>query len=231
MNAPLRVLRPVLLLASLLAPTAELAGQTVSGRAVIAAPQSSVRIGDLMERVDGVWAGVALDLHVGRFAISGSATRGQLRPSEAGTLPKRDVGEVSVSGRYELRSWLGFELRYAARAFSSAAGRQRWDMAGVGATASRDLGTPAVRAFASLAYLPVVKVSGQQRPTFALSSDVGIALAPSRFPIAFMVSYRVERFRFPEATARSEQFEAFTLSVGVQARRVAGRWTLGGRGE
>ena len=231
MNALLRPLQPALLLASLLVATAELAGQTVSGRALIASPKSSVRVGGVMDRGDGLWAGLALDFQLGRFTFSASGTRGRLTPSDTGTLPERDVGEMSLSARYEVRSWLRFELGYAARAFSSAAGFQRWDMLSVGATASRDLGTPAVRAFASLAYLPVVKVSEQQRPTFALSSDVGIALAPSRFPIAVMVSYRVERFRFPEAAARSEQFEAFTLSVGVRARRVAGRWTLGGGGE
>jgi hypothetical protein len=218
-------------LASLLVLTVDLAGQTVSGRAVIAAPKSSARVGGVIDRVDGVWAGLAIDFRVGRFTLSGSGTRGQLTPSQAGTAPKRDVGELSLDGHYDFRTWLRFELQYTARAFSSAAGYQRWDMVSVGATASRDLGTKAVRAFAGLAYLPVVSVSGQQRPTFAVGSDVGVALQPSHFPIALQLDYRIERFKFPASSARSEQFEAFTFSIGVAIQRVGGRWKLGAPGE
>jgi len=215
-------------LASLLVLTVDLAGQSVSGRAVIAAPKSSVRVGGVLDRVDGVWGGLALDFHVGRFTLSGGGMRGQLTPSQAGTAPKRDVGELSLDGQYEFRPWLHFELQYTARAFSSAAGYQRWDIVGVGAAGSRDLGTPAVRAAVGLTWLPVVRVSGQEAPTFALRSDVGLSVAPSRFPLAFTLRYRVERFRFSKSAIRSEQFEALALSVGVRARRVAGRWTLGG---
>jgi hypothetical protein len=228
MNKLLRVRQLVPLLASLLAPIALLPGQTISGRAVIATPKSSVRVGGVMDRVDGVWAGLALDFRVGRFTLSGGGMRGQLTPSQAGTAPKRDVGELSLDGQYEFRPWLHFGLQYTARAFSSAAGYQRWDIVGVGAAGSRDLGTPAVRAAVGLTWLPVVRVRGQEAPTFALRSDVGLSVAPIRFPLAFTLGYRVERFRFSKSAIRSEQFEALTLSVGVRARRVAGRWTLGG---
>lgn len=228
MTSPRTGLCPILLVAGFFAWSAELAGQAVSARALIAAPKSSVRLGGVTERVDGVWAGLAVEFDAGRFTLSASGTRGQLTPSVAGTLPTRDVGELSLSGRYEVRPWLEFEVGYAARAFRSAAGYQRWDVLGLGGAVSRDLGTPAVRAFASLAYLPIVRVSQQERPTFALRSRVGISLVPNKFPIAFMLGYRVERFGFPEAAVRSEQFEALTLSVGVRARRLGGRWRLGG---
>ncbi len=85
------------LLAGLLAPTAELVGQTISGRAVIAAPRASVRLGDVTERLDGLWAGGAVGFHAGRFLITAIGTRGQLTTSQTGTVPKRDVGEISVS--------------------------------------------------------------------------------------------------------------------------------------
>jgi len=218
-------------IAGMLVFTVDLAGQTVSGRAVIAAPKSSVRMGAVTEQLDGLWGGLAFDVQAGRFTMSGSATRGRLAPSPSGTAPKRDVGELSLAGQYAYRPWLRFELRYAARAFSSAAGYQRWDLVGVGATASHDLGSPAVRAFASLLYFPMVRVSQQARPTFALGSDVGIAVVPSKFPLACALSYRIERVTFPDVAGRSEQFEALTLSLGVRARRYGGRWTLGGTGQ
>jgi len=215
------------LLAASLVPIAAASGQTVSAHAVVAAPKHNAHFSGVTERMEGSWVGGAVEFESGRLRLSGSGMRGRLTAPDPGSVPKRDVGELSLNGRYRVRPWLGLELRYAARAFSSAAGYQRWDLIGLGAVASRDLGTPAVRAFASLLYFPMVSVSHQERPTFALGSDVGIALAPSKLPLAVMLSYRIERFRFA-ATARSEQFEALTLSVGVRARRHAGRWRFGG---
>jgi hypothetical protein len=220
--------RPVtLLVACWLLPAAATSGQTISGHAVLAAPKHSTRLVGLTERVDGVWAGGVLEFGAGRLGVSLSGIRGRLTATDPGSVPERDVGELSLNGQYTMRPWLGLELRYTARAFSSAAGHQRWDLVGVGAAASRELGTPAVRAFASLLYFPMVSVSEQERPSFALGSDVGIAVAPSKLPIAVMLSYRIERFSFPEAAARSEQFEALTLSLGVRARRDGGRWRVG----
>jgi hypothetical protein len=104
-------------------------------------------------------------------------------------------------------------------------------MAAIGVIGSRDLGTPVVRASASLAYLHVLSGTEQALPTFGLGSDVYISVAPPRFPLAFSLGYRVEQFRFPPSVGRSEQFEMLTLSVGVRVRRLAGRWALGGRAE
>lgn len=215
-------------LAGLFLTAASLVGQTVSARAVIAAPKSSARLRGVTDRVDGVWGGLAFDLHIGRFVVSGSGTRGQLGPAQAGTTPDQDVGEVSLGATYDLRPWLAFGLRYTARAFSSAAGLQRWDMVGVGATATHELGTPAVRGYARLEYLPLVEVSHQRRPSFALGSEVGISATPGRIPLVVRLGYQVQRFRFPAATSRSEQFEALAVSIGPRVRRLNGRWRLGG---
>jgi len=223
--------RATFLLVASLVPMAALSGQTVSANAVVAAPKQSTRLSGVTERVDGSWLGAAIELETGPLRLSVSGMRGRLTAPDPGTLPKRDVGELSLNGQYRVRPWVGLELRCTARAFSSAAGYQRWDVVGVGAAASRDLGTPAVRAFASLLYFPLVRLSHQERPRLGLGSDMGIAVAPSTLPLDVTLSYRIERFRFPEATARSEQFEALTLSVGVRARRHAGRWTLGRAGQ
>ena len=216
--------RLTFLLAGSLVPMATSSGQTVSGHAVVAAPKHSTHFSGLTERVDGSWVGGAVEFETGRLRLSVSGMRGRLTAPAPGSVPRRDVGELSLNGQYGMRPWLGLELRYTARAFSSAAGYQRWDLVGVGAAASRELGTPAVRAFASLLYFPMVSVSHQETPSFALGSDVGIAVAPSNLPLVVTLSYRIERFSFPEAAARSEQFEALTLSLGVRRR-------LGGAGQ
>jgi hypothetical protein len=223
-RASLSLRRLAFLLAGSLLPIAASSGQTVSAHAVVATPKQSVHFSGVTERMDGLWEGGAVEFGAGRLRLSVSGMRGRLTAPDPGSLPKRDVGELSLDGQYRVRPWLGLELRYTARAFSSAAGYQRWDVVGVGAAASRDLGTPAVRAFASLLYFPMVSVSHQQKPSFALGSDVGIALAPSKLPLAVTLSYRIERFSFPAAAARSEQFEALTLSLGVRRR-------LGGAGQ
>jgi len=221
-------MKAAIVLTLALLPTAALASQSIAGRVLIAAPKSSARLSGLSERLDGLWAGLALDVAAGRFTVSTAGTRGRVT-SDAGSAPDRDVGEVVVSGRYEARNGLGFELRYAGRVFSSPAGYQRWDIVGLGASVSRDLGTPSVHAVATLAYLPIVNVTSQPRATFAISSDVGVAIAPRRSPMALRVSYRVERFSFFKL-GRSEQFEVLTLSVGLRVRRADGRWTVGGAG-
>ena len=223
--------RLTLMLAGSLVPTTASSGQTVSADAVVAAPRQSVQFSGVTERTDGSWVGGAMEFEAGRWRLSVSGTRGRLMAPDPGSVPKRDVGELSLDGRYGVRPWLGLELRYTARAFSSAAGYQRWDLVGVGAAASRELGTPAVHAYARLLYFPMVSVSNLEGPSVALGSDVGIALAPSTLPLVVTLGYRIERFSFPEAVARSEQFEALTLSLGVRARRHAGRWTLGGAGQ
>ena len=210
-------------------PLSSLASQTIAGRVVIAAPRNSVRLPGLRENVDGMWAGLALDAGAGRFTVSATGTRGRLTPGVVGSAFDREVGELSLSGRYEVPNGVGVELRYITRAFSSPAGYQRWDIVGVGASLARDLGTPAVHAVATLAYLPIVNIRGEGRASFALSSEVGLTVAPRRLPVAFLVSYRVERFSF-FSLSRREQFEALTLSVGPRWRRSEGRWRGGGAG-
>jgi hypothetical protein len=219
--------RLTFLFAGALVPMAASNGQTVSAHVVVAAPMQSAHFSGVTERLHGAWVGGAVELATGRVRLSVSGVRGRLTPLDPGGVPNRDVGEVSLNGKYGIRPWLALELRYTARAFSSAAGYQRWDLVGMGAAASRDLGTPAVRAFGGLLYFPMVTVSSLEKPKFALGSDMGIAVAPSKLPLDVTLSYRIDRFGFPDATARAEQLEALTLSVGVRARRHAGRWTLG----
>jgi len=227
MNAP-RGLRTTLSLATVLLTGTQLGGQTVSARALIASTRNNVRLGSVTDRADGQWAGLAFDARIGRFAVSGSGTRGQLTPAQSGTAPDQDLGDVSLGAAYNVLRWLGFGLQYTARAFSSAAGRQRWDMAGVGATLTHDLGTSAVHAFAHVAYLPLVTISDGAEPTFGVGSDVGMSISPGRIPLVIRLAYQIQLFHFPAGIDRSEQFEAFALSVGVRASRLEGRWRLGG---
>jgi len=229
MNA-LRALRLALPLVGWFTPTWNLAGQAVWAGGIMGAPKSSVRTAGVTERVSGWWGGVAVGFQAGQWTVSAQGTRGSLSSSGGGPVLDRDVGEVSLGGRYEFPPGVGPELRYVARAFRSAAGYQRWNMLAIAVTGSHDLGNPAVHGFASVAYLPVLSATGgEPRPTGGLGSEVGLAIAPDRFALAFALGYRVERFFFSQSAARAEQFEALTLSAGVRVRRHAGHWALSGR--
>ena len=230
MNA-LRALRLALPLVGWFTPTWNLAGQAVWAGGIMGAPKSSVRTAGVTERVSGWWGGVAVGFQAGQWTVSAQGTRGSLSSSGGGPVLDRDVGEVSLGGRYEFPPGVGPELRYVARAFRSAAGYQRWNMLAIAVTGSHDLGNPAVHGFASVAYLPVLSATGgEPRPTGGLGSEVGLAIAPDRFALAFALGYRVERFFFSQSAARAEQFEALTLSAGVRVRRHAGHWALSGGG-
>jgi len=225
-NATARALRVALPLCGALAWASSLAGQTVTARAVIGAPRNSVRVAGGLERVNGWWGGVEVGVHVGPWTWSVEGTRGSLSPAGGSPVLDRDVGEVSLSARYRSRDGVGPELRYVARAFRSAAGYQRWNMLALAVSGSHDLGHPAVRAFASIAYLPILSAAGgEPRPSGGLGSEVGLSIALVR------LGYRVERFEFQQSAARSEQFETLTLSAGVCVRRIAGRWALRGGAE
>jgi len=163
---------------------------------------------------------------MGSLTITASGTRGRLTSSIPFEPLERDAGEVSLSGRYAPRSWLRFDVRYAGRVFSSPPGRQRWDMVGFGLAASRALGTPALRSFLGIAYLPLVNVEGTAGSHTGLASHMGIELESPRLPLTVALTYRVERFDFSSAADRSEQFEALTASIGIRLRRFDGRWTL-----
>ncbi|HWP37420.1 MAG TPA: hypothetical protein VNL18_07690 [Gemmatimonadales bacterium] len=215
------------LLTGIILPRHNVNAQVVTAHTVLAMPTSSVRFDDTVERSDGYWAGLELELRAGLFTLTGSGTRGELTPT-VNPLLDRNVGELRLAGRYDVLSWLGAEARYVVRASSSLTGHQRWEFYSLGARVLRDLGAPGLSGSAALAYSPTVRVSGLEDPRYAVSADAGIAFAPERSPLTVRLSYRIERFRFPSTTARSEQFEALTLAVGLRARRQHGRWALGG---
>lgn len=214
------------MLTGLLVPSLDLAAQVVSARAVIAIPKSSVRLGSVTERVIGVWGGLGIGYEARGFRVTGTGTRGYLTASPAGSSLDQDVGELSVEGQYDVAAVMSLDLRYAARAFRSGTGRQRWDLVSAGFTLSRGLGTSGVNAFARLGYMPVIHVT-EADATTGWTSEVGLSVAPEASSVLVRFGYRVERFGFPQAARRSQQFDLLTLTVGVRARRLGGRWTIG----
>jgi len=202
-------------------------GQAIVARAVMAVPKSSVRLGGVTERVDGVWAGAAFGFDAGRFLFTAGGTRGTLTAfnrdrTQAGCW--RDLGErpIRCPPLADPRPWIhrpGLQLGSGLPA--------------VGYRERRCFGVPrpgdaggARRRSPSL-----VARREDRRPTgsiFRPAQRRGALRRPQGSPLTFTLGYRVERFHFSRSAVRSEQFEALTLSAGVRAQRVDGRWRLGG---
>ncbi len=185
---------------------------------VVAGPRSTVLYEGTRETVEGVWLGAVVEVKVNRFRVSGFGLRGTLDP--AANAVGRDGGEEGILVRFEPRAGVGVEAMYAARAFSSAVGYQRWDMLGLGAWVSTALGDPALQVYARGSYLPAVGVSGQPSPNLALAAEVGVSAIPHRLPVVIRLAYRFERFDFPaQPASRLEVFERIALEVGYRVRR------------
>ncbi len=187
----------------------------IAGLGIVAGPQSTVLDQGAREVIGGVWIGAAVEVNVNRFLFVVSGLRGTLDPIE-NTPFQSDAGEEGIRVGFALRSQLAVEASYVARAFSSAAGYQRWDILGLGASVSVPLGDSALSAHARASYLPVATASGRSSASFAVAAEVGVSVAPRRAPLLIRLTYRLERFDFPGEPA---QFDRITLEVGYRVRR------------
>lgn len=201
----------------------------VSGSALVANPSSSVSIDGTREQTNGIWFGGMVELRLGDFAVTGLGLTGDLSATGDVTALDRDGGEMSARGRYDVLSWLGVEASYTMRAFTSAAGYQRWNEMGIGVVLFHDLLDGAVQVFGRAAYLPWVSVDGQDSPDVSLGTETGVSLTPPGVPITLRAAYTMERYDFPGADQRREQFDRISLSIGVPVQRAAGGWGIGRR--
>ena len=204
---------------------ARLDAQDVRARLVVAAPHSSTRVEGIPDEVDGLAGGLAVDVRLGELTLSASGVRGSLDPTGTASGLSRNFGDVSLGARYRVRSWLDLGAQYTARAFSSAAGHARWDMMGVGATASMELGTPSAIASLGVAWMPSVALSTAE-PGNGLASELAVSVEPVSLPVHLRLHYRIERF-FDIGADRGEQFESFAAALGIRLRRENGRWQMG----
>lgn len=208
-------------------PPAHAQDAVVSAHAVVANPTSSILITGVREKTDGVWFGGVLQAKFGRVFLAGAGLRGDLTSTGSVTALERDGGELSGLGRFEALSWLGIEVSYTARAFTSAAGYQRWKQVGAGLFVSRALAQDALLIYGRVAYLPWVSVSGLDDPDLAIATETGITVNVPKVPLTVSASYHLHRYDFRGSPdARLEQFEYVALSLGISAERVGGRWTI-----
>jgi len=203
--------------------------QVLSGGLFVANPSSRITLDGALEETDGLWFGGVIGVEYGRVAFVASGARGELTPNTSGSAIDRDVGKISAHGSLTVLEWLDADVEYAARAFSTVVGRQRWDMLGIGATVRHRVRDTGVTAFYRAQYVPVVNVDDQENPDLSIAAEVGLRVPLGRLPLEVAASYRIERFDFPDrAGSRTDQFQYFQIYLGMKLRRAGGRWVVGG---
>lgn len=163
-------------------------------------------------------------LKLGPLVLEGSGFRArQLEPTQ-GTALTRDGGEVrGLLGLAPVR-WVAIEGGFAVRAFSSAAGYQRWLMPSGGVKVAAPLGDPALTAYVRAHYLPPMlqkipagQVSGDTKWDLGLVAESGVRIAPRKSPLFLGASYRLERYDFPGGVSgRLEQFDVVSIYGGFR---------------
>ncbi len=205
-----------LLGARLLVASGAQAQVEIRAAGVTAQARSAVLVAGAREVISGLWWGGNLELQRGKLLLSGRGMWGTLTPDPSTPAIARDIGEVAAGLRIAPTDWLGLEAAYTVRAFSSAAGYQRWNIVGAGVGVSGKLGDPAVRAYLRGAYLPSVTVTGQPSPSLGLTAEAGVIAEARGAPVLVGISYRLERYDFPGgAGSRLEQFDQISLRVGL----------------
>lgn len=94
---------------------------------------------------------------------------------------------------------------------------ERWLMLRAGGQATVDLGGSGLHGIARVMVLPLISLASDQggttkAPSFGLQSELGIGFERRR--ITSSLTYDIERFGFPTASARKEQFGALLFRFG-----------------
>lgn len=207
-----------------MAPVAAGRAQSLSFSATAMAQwtQSRLMLLGTEESVSGPWVGGTAELKVGPVALGTTVLRGTLKPATPGSALQRDGGEIRSLVRIDPVPWIGLEGGFTVRAFSSAAGYQRWNIPSAGIRLAPQLGHPALHGYVRAHYLPPftqknlfagqVAGSGVQWD-LGLAAEAGVLVTP-RAGEVFGFTYRFERYDFPGGAAgRLDEF----ISVGVFA--------------
>jgi hypothetical protein len=192
---------------------------SVSAAAIVSQPRSVLRLQGRLEEISGILVGGSVELRSARLSFAATQHIGRMTPSDdAAGIVSRNVRQFELRGSYAADRWISLEGSYVLRTFDSPAGVQRWNMLGVGVRPYAELGTPTLLGHVLLSYLPVVSVTLPEGARRGLAAEVGVSFSPRDKPATFQMSYRFERFSFPEGSGRTEQFDGLVLKVSLRVR-------------
>ncbi|GIW53284.1 MAG: hypothetical protein KatS3mg081_2639 [Gemmatimonadales bacterium] len=175
------------------------------------------------------WCGGAVAwVQLGPLVLEGGGFRVKQLAQPGGSIT-RDAGEIRGVVALAPVRWISLEGSYTVRAFSSAMGYQRWQIPGAGVKVAIPLGDSTFLAyvrghylFPALQQLYAGQTSGDARYQLGLSGESGLIVRPGRAPVVLGITYRLERFDFPElAAGRLEHFEVISAFAGLRLGRFA----------
>jgi hypothetical protein len=145
-------------------------------------------------------------------------TGGTLSAATSGT-SDQSYTDIQLGGSAQALPWLAFQLGFDARGYGEPLGTQRWLSVLAGAEARATLFDGAARAIFRLGLLPLVSVSGQDRPNFAVATTTGVQFL--RAPLSGAVLFTFERYDFPTngSYSRHDQVAMLGLQLGVHFPR------------
>ncbi len=226
MKAPMWIMASTVALSSL-PLEAQVQGAGLSVGALACRARDAVIYLRSKEITAGWCAGLVAALKLGPLVLEGSGFRAKrLEPIEETALT-RDGGEVRALVGLAFVPWFVLEGGTTVRAFSSAAGYQRWQITSGGIKIATPLGDPALTAYLRGHYLPPVsqeipagQVSGKAKWDFGILAEGGLRIAPRKAPLFLGATYRLERYDFPRGAAgRLEQFELVSVYGGLRVGR------------
>jgi hypothetical protein len=199
---------------------AVLVGQLpVTAAAVVGVVEHETTLYGQSTRTEGPVFGGMVDVSPLRFTdFSLQVTAGTLSAATAST-SDQNYTDVRLTGAAAALPWLSFQLGFDARGYSEPIGTQRWLSVLAGAEAHATMFDGAARAIFGVGLLPLVSVSQQSRPNFAVSTTTGIQFV--RAPFSGAVLFTFERYNFPDngSYSRSDQVAMLGLQLGVHFPR------------
>lgn len=160
------------------------------------------------ERTTGVLFGVQVEATPLEGTLLSVRALGGSLGARTSSTDRRDLGEVTATGRMRLVPWLDARAGVTTRTFTSSLARQRWTSAAIGADVRMTMLEGRMEGTAGAQLLPLVRVSGHTSPDIAFGASMTLRYLARRYLVA--LGYQLERYDFP-TIADQRRFEEHTL--------------------
>lgn len=170
-----------------------------------------------LEKTSGAIYGGELTLATrGLLSFRFSFMTGTLTKDTSTVIRDRKLMSGAVDAGIALAPWLNLTAGVEARRFEDVV-VQRWIMVRAGGEANVSLGGGALRGIARLQLVPLISIASNApvtSPSFGLASALGLGFENRRVSASLL--YDIERYSFPSASGRKEQFGAILFRFGYK---------------
>jgi hypothetical protein len=220
----LRMLVALAATASLM-QAAPAAAQTAFGLEVGGAGYNArhrVQLNGATNELTGFWYGGQGRARLGPTFIEVRGLTGSLGGTSTLTNPERTVRVTSVAAGLAVTPWLQVGGAMEAWHFDASGLPAVWKLLGLTARVTPSFGIRSLNGVVEVRYFPSASLSGDQKMSMALQTQLGVEFAVPNSGIVLNVGYRVERYDFTATgagAARLEQVSGLTAGLGYRLGR------------